>query len=420
MQGQVHHHRVVLGDDVVYFHAAGAQVVVQHEGGLFQPLASLRARGVLDEVLGNQLEGCGLAGLDASQETQYDVSCRGRGRLLHAGGSGAVRHATTVRRACSAERQGASRLAAFSVGGRRYLPVVLSSVNSRRRAVAVVVGTTLATALGAVTGALVGLDAHHPGRQVVWLVLSAVAVALATALPAGELYRSIRERRRAEDLAEAAESRLSVTLDDALEPIATRLARLAALAAAGPGADDDALQARAALATEIKLAVLTTAAHLVGGGRVRASLYRLSSDGSLQPDSYTGRGHPPTTVFRTATASGRFALDLVAAGGSYFCHDVDLDAPAGWTPTASEYRTFLSVAVGAGLRRYGMLSLDAPEVGDLVEQDADLTRVLAALLAAALPWAPGVTEPVPLPRLQQPLPLARTPEPPTMTRRVTS
>ena len=297
------------------------------------------------------------------------------------------------------------------VSGRRYLADVLSSINSRRRGVAVVVGTTVATVLGAVTGALVGLERQHPGRQVVWLVLSAVAVALATVLPAGELYRSVRERRRAEDLAEAAESRLSVTLDDALEPIATRLARLAALAAAGPGADDDAVQARAALATEIKLAVLTTAAHLVGGGRVRASLYRLSGDGLLEPDSYTGRGHPPTTVFTSGTASGRFALDLVAAGGSYFCHDVDLDAPAGWTRTASEYRTFLSVAVGAGLRRYGMLSLDAPEVGDLVEQDADLTRVLAALLAAALPWAPGVTEPVPLQRLPQPLPPARTPEP---------
>lgn len=259
----------------------------------------------------------------------------------------------------------------------------------------------MAAVVGAVCGALVGLDAAHPGRQALWVGLGAVAVAVATALPAGELYRSVRERRRAEDLAEEAESRLSVTLDDALEPIATRLARLAALAAAGPGADTgadtEAVRARAALATEIKLAVLTTAANLIGGGRVRASLYRLTLDETLEPDSYTGRGHPPVTVFTRASASGRFALDLVAAGGSYFCRDVAVGAPPGWTPTVSEYRTFLSVAVGAGQRRYGMLSLDAPDVDDLCEQDADLARVLAALLAASLPWAPEVVEPVPRP-----------------------
>jgi len=258
-----------------------------------------------------------------------------------------------------------------------------------------VLGTTLAAVVGAVSGGLVGLDTH-PARQVAWLLLSAVAVAVATALPAGELYRSVQERRRAEDLAEQAESRLTVTLDDALEPIATRLgrlARLARLAEPASGACSEVAVARAALATEIKLAVLTTAAQLIGPGRVRASLYRLSADGTLEPDSYIGRGHPPVTVFTRANASGSFALDLVAAGGFYFCRDVAVDAPQGWTPTASEYRTFLSVAVGAGQHRYGMLSLDAPDVGDLGQEDADLARVLAALLAAALPWAPDVAQP---------------------------
>lgn len=254
----------------------------------------------------------------------------------------------------------------------------------RLRGAAVVTVTTLAAVTGALTGGLVGLDAGHPARQAAWLLLSAVAVAVATAVPSGALYRSVRARRRAQDLAAAAESRLTVTLDDALEPIATRLARLAALAAE----PEPAYGAREAMATELKVAVLTTAARLVGEGRVRACLYRLTPAGVLEPDSYTGRGHPPVTVFRPDTVPGRAVLDLVRAGGSYFCHDVEQDAPHGWQPTASEYRTFLSVTVGAGHHRYGMLSLDAPDVGDLQDRDADLARVLAALLAAALPWAP--------------------------------
>lgn len=49
-----------------------------------------------------------------------------------------------------------------------------------------------------------------------------------------------------------------------------------------------------------------------------------------------------------------------------------------------EYATYLAVAVAAGDIGYGMLTVDAPNAGDLKQTDVVLTRIVARLLAAGL------------------------------------
>jgi len=52
--------------------------------------------------------------------------------------------------------------------------------------------------------------------------------------------------------------------------------------------------------------------------------------------------------------------------------------------TAGSYRTVIAVAVTAGLAKLGMLTVDAPDVGDLTAADVELVRVLANLLGSGL------------------------------------
>ena len=50
----------------------------------------------------------------------------------------------------------------------------------------------------------------------------------------------------------------------------------------------------------------------------------------------------------------------------------------------AQYRTYISASVSSGTTPFGMLTLDAADVGDLTEADADTLHLVAALLGAIL------------------------------------
>ena len=52
------------------------------------------------------------------------------------------------------------------------------------------------------------------------------------------------------------------------------------------------------------------------------------------------------------------------------------------TPSTQGYAAVIAVAVTAGSRRFGMLTVDAPEVALFTHTDVELVRVLANLLGS--------------------------------------
>ncbi|WP_187776143.1 GAF domain-containing protein [Antrihabitans cavernicola] len=88
--------------------------------------------------------------------------------------------------------------------------------------------------------------------------------------------------------------------------------------------------------------------------------------------------------FVEGTTDGNAAISMVERDDHRLCIDVVTEPPPGWNDKKRDYRTFVSVPVVAGGVAYGMLTVDALEPGDLDENDANVLRVLAGLLAVAL------------------------------------
>ena len=77
-------------------------------------------------------------------------------------------------------------------------------------------------------------------------------------------------------------------------------------------------------------------------------------------------------------------MDIINNRDARLVEDVDTAGLPGWTPGASEYRTFICAAVFAGRRVFGILTVDSLHPGDLSEDDLDMARLFAQLLATGL------------------------------------
>jgi GAF domain-containing protein len=110
-----------------------------------------------------------------------------------------------------------------------------------------------------------------------------------------------------------------------------------------------------------------------------------ASAARLVPDSSLGRAGATRTTFVEGAPDGDAALVLIDSNQARFCPDVRTEPPPGWDPAAARgYRTFLSVPVIAGGSGFGMLSVDAPDPGDLTAEDESLLRLMAGPLADGL------------------------------------
>jgi len=201
-------------------------------------------------------------------------------------------------------------------------------------------------------------------------VLAAIVVACGT-------LRQRQDARRietAEQVASEAQEALTTTLNGALAPITSYLGDIAY-------ADDR--DEMATVAGKLRQAVVD-AAVLLNPPSARSAFYAYDEDmQQLYLEAYAGRASPPRVAFVGGTADGDTVLDLVEHGDLVFVDDVTADPLV--TPTSpGDYNTVIAAAVTAGGRRLGMLTVDAPQTGDLSGADSELMRVLANLLGAGV------------------------------------
>ena len=171
-----------------------------------------------------------------------------------------------------------------------------------------------------------------------------------------------------------AAERLRVAMKDALQPVAELSAEMPALTPVK----------RAARLREVaQQAVSALCLLLKDVDRLRAVVYEVDPSGtSMSCLAYHGRGATPKG-FEAGTPRGDSALDLVRHAGYKFAADLATARPADYGGTVSDYRTFTSAAISNGPNAYGMVTVDAPNAGDLVDTDAQLVLLMADLLSIA-------------------------------------
>lgn len=206
------------------------------------------------------------------------------------------------------------------------------------------------------------------------LVLGAILTGLTILLGGVQQYRTQRRRRTAEQVAVDAAAELTLTLNGALAPITNYL---------GEMADASTEADRATVAGQLSQAVVDAVVRLTTDGS-RSAFYRLDEDWrGLSREVWSGRSMQPRAVFTAGTPDGDAVLSVVRAGDFVIVDDVVASPMV--TPTAGAgYATVIAVAVTAGSRPLGLLTVDATSTGDLVESDVEVVRVLANLLGAGL------------------------------------
>jgi hypothetical protein len=189
---------------------------------------------------------------------------------------------------------------------------------------------------------------------------------------------------QAAELELVAADRLRVTLKDALQPVAEMIA------------DMELLSRRADRVARLH----SVAVQAVGGlkqifagiDRARATVYRLTEAGDMECVSYLGRGEGvQPQPFRRQTQRGERALSMVRGGEDLLVpsiEDVEMASDGkvvspDYRGSRSGYKTFISCSITNRDKPYGMVTLDAPEPGDLSATDKQLVGLMADLLAVA-------------------------------------
>lgn len=246
----------------------------------------------------------------------------------------------------------------------------------RLRAVVADGGLTALAAVAAVAAFLCGNFAGKATGTERGLLLLAGASAAATGVVSSWLQRrrDAAKVRTATQIAEEAQEEFGLTLNGALAPLTSYLGEMAV---AATSADRQAVGGRLAQAAVDAAVRVTTPS-------ARSAFYRLDDPGTaLHREAFAGRPAPPRPLFRSGTPDGTFVLDLVRSGDIVVVEDVEVH-PLVTPSQRSGYRTVIAAAVGAGPERIGLLTVDAPEVGDLGGTDIEVVRVLANLLGAGL------------------------------------
>ena len=247
-----------------------------------------------------------------------------------------------------------------------------------KRRIYITTGVGVASvALVAVSGAEAGNDGS---LQPWWIALGIAMSIVGAAVPGYEQIRKERQRKSAEQAAIDAAVEMRVTINDALDPIVRQLGRIATAANR---------QERGNLREATVPMILDSAAHLIKGRRVRASLFRIAEGRPrrLEPAQYAGRADAPVTVFKEGTTDGDLVFAMIRNNEHLQSSDVDRHPPKGWHGSAEHgYRSFVAVPVVAGQTAYGMLTVDAMNVGGVSSSEVPFVRLLAGLLAAALAY----------------------------------
>jgi hypothetical protein len=252
--------------------------------------------------------------------------------------------------------------------------------SSHRRRTTLLNTLAVAAAAAAYLFAQLAGDAQG-GRRALLLALGVLTAAVVVVVNLG-IQRWDRQRiRSAEEAAVEAQGALTTTLNGALAPITSYLGEM--------GVARDQHQ-RAAIGGKLRQAVVDAAVRLTVP-TARSAFYRLDpATGWLVLDVYGGRSAQPRDHFVAGEEAADVLIDVVLRGDLVYIPDVDVDRMI--TPTSpGQYATVIAVAVTAGPTPLGLLTVDAPVVGQLTTVDVELVRVLANLLGSGL-----VQEHVPL------------------------
>lgn len=203
-----------------------------------------------------------------------------------------------------------------------------------------------------------------------WVIGGALLVLLGGLV---QLMTTRRHKRLSSaDLNQAA--RFRIAMKDALQPVVEAMAYMPYL---------PKKSRESTLVKVVERAVAALNLLLRNVDRVRVVVFKVDEDGnSLKPMSHFGRGQSPRG-FIAGTTRGDRALSMVAKAGDQFVRDLDKEAPTEWEGSGSGYRTFISAAINAGDYSYGMVTVDAPVAGSLVDTDCQLVLLIADLLAVA-------------------------------------
>ncbi|GAB3869411.1 hypothetical protein GCM10028801_46230 [Nocardioides maradonensis] len=166
--------------------------------------------------------------------------------------------------------------------------------------------------------------------------------------------------------------RLHVAMKDALQPVAELIAAMPAKTKRQREAEvkNVATQAVGALTLLLK-----------DVNRLRAVVYQLDPSG-MSAVAYAGRGDKPSP-FLSGTARGDYALQMVAAGGDWFEPDTAEATNVAYAGSGSGYHAYISASIRTDADAFGMVTVDAPEAGDLVDTDRQIVLLVADLLAIA-------------------------------------
>jgi transcriptional regulator with GAF, ATPase, and Fis domain len=242
----------------------------------------------------------------------------------------------------------------------------------------------ITTTVGIASVGLVALSSAEAGNdgslKPWWIALGIFMSLVGAAVPGYEQIRKERQRKGAEQAAIEAAVDMRVTINDALDPIVSQLGRIATAASR---------QERGNLREATVTMILDSAAHLIKGERVRACWFRIEEKGPrrLVPAQYVGRADAPVTVFEEGTTEGDSVFAMIRQNQHVQSSDVDHDPPEGWHGSAEHgYRSFIAVPLVAGQTPYGMLTVDAMNVGGVSHAEVPFVRLLAGLLADALAY----------------------------------
>jgi GAF domain-containing protein len=224
---------------------------------------------------------------------------------------------------------------------------------------------------------LVSADLPSWGR-IVLVLAGTLSALLAFALPARQLAVERRNRDAAEQLASEAVATYKIKVHDMLIPLALTVGEAVAAHRAPERRDAQAALRQMAVAF---------AAENVGPERSRACYYQLAGSAPrrhVDLKNWHGRHKVPRPRFTEDSPRGALVMDIIKNRDARLVEDVDTACLPGWSAGGSEYRTFICAAVSAGPRVFGILTVDSLHPGDLTDDDLDMARLFAHLLATGL------------------------------------
>ncbi|MFV8316335.1 GAF domain-containing protein [Mycobacterium sp. 23] len=217
----------------------------------------------------------------------------------------------------------------------------------------------------------------HGGACAAWFCAGLAMLATAAFLTiVRESYRS-RLRVQDDDVAAAQ----IVALRDALRPIVEAIAGMHTLTTVARHERANSIAQRSADALALVMQN--------GIPGFRSVVYRQNdTEGVLQVLARAGRSQREPQEFRRGDDRGNAAFTTISRREPCFVRDVEDDQEVAvldgaYSGTRIGYRTFIAAPIADRQRTYGMVTVDAPNPGDLLRSDQHLVMLVADLLAIA-------------------------------------